>query len=85
MFFLGDGAAVLIRALQPLQGMDEMTVRRSIKKKPGTAQLKEKQLTNGPSKLTQALAINKENTNQVDLNVSGDIWLEDRGVEIKVK
>jgi DNA-3-methyladenine glycosylase len=42
----GVGAAVLIRALQPLHGIDEMRLRR------GNAEL-----CNGPGKLTQALGI----------------------------
>jgi DNA-3-methyladenine glycosylase len=44
----GVGAAVLIRALTPLTGADAMSVRR---------QRPRAELTNGPGKLTQALAI----------------------------
>jgi DNA-3-methyladenine glycosylase len=45
----GVGAAVLIRALQPLRGVGEMHERRSV--------TREEDLCSGPGKLTQALGI----------------------------
>jgi DNA-3-methyladenine glycosylase len=53
----GVGAAVLIRALEPLHGIEAMRERR------GTAAL-----TNGPGKLTQALGIDlqENNTSLID-------------------
>ncbi len=47
----GVGAAVLIRALEPLSGLDLMAARR------GVAVERERELCSGPGKLTQALAI----------------------------
>jgi DNA-3-methyladenine glycosylase len=47
----GYGAAVLIRALEPLSGQKEMVMRRQNKERI--------ELTNGPAKLCQALAIDK--------------------------
>src|SRR5262249_15246440 len=46
----GEPHAVLIRALEPIRGMELMASRRN---KPPTS----RELTNGPGKLTQALAI----------------------------
>ena len=46
----GKPHAVLIRALEPLRGLDLMALRR---KRPATS----RELTNGPGKLTEALAI----------------------------
>jgi DNA-3-methyladenine glycosylase len=65
----GTGAAVLIRAIEPTEGVDLMRERRG-----GIAKLEE--LTNGPGKLTQALGID------LDLNhtslLDGPIAIEPR-------
>jgi DNA-3-methyladenine glycosylase len=65
----GTASAVLIRALEPLEGEELMAQRRH-----GRPRL---QWTNGPAKLAQALAIDKSlhGTNLCDPN--GVIWLED--------
>ncbi len=62
----GHPQAVLIRALQPVQGMENMRELRG-----GVAQ---RQLCNGPGKLCQALAIDRRlNTQPVN---SAELWLE---------
>jgi len=62
----GVGAAVLIRALEPLEGIAEMRARRS----PGGlgigTPMREQELCSGPGKLTQALGI-ELSENGVDL------------------
>lgn len=67
----GEGAAVLLRGLDPVDGIDHMQKIRSKKT------LKEKDLCNGPSKLCQALKISKDKFNKVDMTSSDEIWLED--------
>lgn len=66
----GLADAVLIRAIRPIEGVDIMNKRRSIKD--------QKNLTNGPGKLTQALGIT------TDLNATHlsepPLWIEDRGI-----
>lgn len=50
----GVGAAVLIRALTPTLGIDEMRARRGM---DGAARARDEDLCSGPGKLTQALGI----------------------------
>ncbi|XP_053382263.1 DNA-3-methyladenine glycosylase-like [Mercenaria mercenaria] len=73
----GDGAAVLLRALQPVENLEIMDKLRT-KGKEGNSLLKKEGvgLCNGPSKLCQALGIKKDTVNKVDLCHSNDIWLE---------
>ncbi len=63
----GIGAAVLIRALEPVAGIDEMRSRRRVEPLEG--------LCSGPGKLTQALAIKLEH-NGTDL-VTGPVIIAD--------
>lgn len=64
----GDGAAVLIRALEPVGGMASMMVRRKGVKKP-------QDLCNGPAKLCQAMGIDKT-CNKLDLVSGREMWVE---------
>jgi DNA-3-methyladenine glycosylase len=52
----GVGAAVLIRALEPLVGIEQMRERRGCGRNGG-APLRERDLCSGPGKLTQALGV----------------------------
>ncbi|XP_034526637.1 DNA-3-methyladenine glycosylase [Ailuropoda melanoleuca] len=72
----GDGACVLLRALEPLGGLETMRQLRSTLRK-GTAgrALKDRELCSGPSKLCQALAIDKS-FDQRDLAKDKAVWLE---------
>ena len=63
----GNPCAVLIRAVLPLVGIEEMEARR---KKKGA------QLTNGPAKLCHALGIDKS-LNGWDLTCGKELWVED--------
>jgi DNA-3-methyladenine glycosylase len=59
--------AVLIRAIEPLDGIEAMEARR---KKKGV------ELTNGPAKLCQALSIDKS-LNGWDLTTGKELWVEE--------
>jgi DNA-3-methyladenine glycosylase len=69
----GKADAVLIRALEPVEGVAEMQRRTGTH---GTSRI-----TSGPGKLTRALAISRKH-NGVPLN-SKRVWLEDLGKKIK--
>ena len=62
--------AVLIRAIKPLQGQQEMLRRRNTEKVSPS-------LTAGPGRLTQALGISTD-LDGITLN-SDTVWIEDRG------
>ncbi len=65
----GYGAAVLIRAVTPVAGIEEMRRRRG----------RSAPLTDGPGKLCQALGITLGHTG-VDVCGSGPVWLHDDGM-----
>ncbi|RXN22755.1 DNA-3-methyladenine glycosylase [Labeo rohita] len=71
----GEGAAVLLRSLEPLSGQDVMRGMRAAKRKAGAKILKEKELCNGPSKLCQALDIQRS-FDRRDLATDTEVWLE---------
>lgn len=69
----GKADAVLIRAIEPTEGLHEMQLRRNLPKV-------QHNLTAGPGLLTQALGITLKH---YGTDMTGDtIWLEDRGVVI---
>ena len=69
----GTAAAVLIRGVEPLEGIDKMTRRRGVS-------ASEFRLTAGPGALTQAMGISMK-WDRCDL-VCGPIRIEDDGVRI---
>ncbi|XP_071965291.1 putative 3-methyladenine DNA glycosylase [Antedon mediterranea] len=71
----GEGTAVLIRALEPLEGLSEMHTHRQRRRKETSKPLKPHQLCNGPGKLADALCITKT-LDQVDLVISTSMWIE---------
>jgi DNA-3-methyladenine glycosylase len=70
----GAPAAVLIRALAPLDGLPLMLKRR----RNGTRHIHETDLCRGPGNLTKALGITLKE-NRLDLTNSR-LWIEDRGL-----
>jgi DNA-3-methyladenine glycosylase len=69
----GTADAVLIRALEPLAGIEEMKKRRGKLTNPF-------HLTSGPGKLSKALGIDRSFNGKFLLN--DDVWIEDLGKKI---
>jgi len=70
----GTADAVLIRALEPIEGLKEMQRRRGELQSPF-------HLTSGPGKLTKALGIDRTFNGKFLLN--HDVWIEDTGAIVK--
>ncbi len=64
----GEGTAVLLRALEPTEGLAEMTANRPAARRPTD-------LCAGPAKLTQALRINRELDGE-DMRTSTRLFIE---------
>ncbi|XP_076998475.1 DNA-3-methyladenine glycosylase isoform X2 [Tamandua tetradactyla] len=72
----GAGACVLLRALEPLEGLEAMRqLRGTLRRGTASRALKDRELCSGPSKLCQALAIDKS-FDQRDLAGDEAVWLE---------
>jgi DNA-3-methyladenine glycosylase len=65
-----EGAAVLVRALEPLDGVDQMRMHRGWRRKV-------RDIANGPSKLCIAMGITRQEIDREDIMASSRIWLED--------
>lgn len=71
----GLADAVLIRSIKPLEGIEEMKKRRNLDS--------EKNLGNGPGKLSQALGLDKKYSGCSLF--TPPVWIEDRGIDLPEK
>ena len=71
---LCDGAAVLIRAVEPCEGLEQMRQARKASKN-------DRGLCNGPGKLCQALGIDKT-CNKLDMVSCDCLWVEPRSHDL---
>jgi DNA-3-methyladenine glycosylase len=75
MISLGNGAAVLLRAVEPIEGIETMYLhRKAHQKSEKQKKLKPHELCNGPSKLCMSLAIERFSCNKQDLSQSVSAW-----------
>lgn len=63
----GEGSAVLVRAIEPLEGLDRMAQARG--------RIRSVDLCSGPGKLAQALSVNRAHDG-ADLVRGAEVWLE---------
>ncbi|XP_038619306.1 DNA-3-methyladenine glycosylase [Tachyglossus aculeatus] len=70
----GAGACVLLRALEPLEGLAAMRDHRRLRRRGGKA-LRDRDLCNGPAKLCQALAIDRT-FDRRQLADDAALWME---------
>jgi DNA-3-methyladenine glycosylase len=71
----GQAGSLLVRALEPLQGLAQMAVGRGL-----TAQAAPRLLTSGPGRLCQAFGITRATHNGIDLlSADSDLQLRDDG------
>ena len=69
----GFPAAVLLRALEPLEGLDRMRALRP-------AARKDTLLASGPARLCQSLAVDGSLNGADVCQPAGEVWVEDRGL-----
>ncbi|XP_024892153.1 DNA-3-methyladenine glycosylase-like isoform X3 [Temnothorax curvispinosus] len=79
----GVGCAVLLRAVEPLEGLEGMADQRKMKRKTRT-DLKPHELCNGPSKLCMAYQLNREH-NRYSVCTWKGMWIEDDGALEDIK
>jgi DNA-3-methyladenine glycosylase len=79
----GDAGCVLIRALEPLQGIEVMARERELNPELDLTRVaNQKKLTSGPGRLCDALSITRARDNGKDLTIRDDgFWIGDDGFE----
>lgn len=86
---LGDGCAVLIRAVDPLEGIEHMAHERNLKTKSNASKgiakdFKVHELCNGPSKLCISFQLHKSHS-KYSLCTWKSLWLEEDSSKEEIK
>jgi DNA-3-methyladenine glycosylase len=70
---------VLLRALEPLEGLEYMQLQRQKGRKAPSSQkeLKARDLCNGPAKLCMSFSITKSSCNEQDLTTWDGMWMQE--------
>lgn len=82
----GEAEGVLIRGVEPIEGIEVMSINRYNKPFSELNSYQKKNITNGPAKVCKALRIDKSN-NYEDLNKSDTMYLIDdnKNTQYKIK
>lgn len=82
----GEAEGVLIRGVEPIEGIEVMSINRYNKPFSELNSYQKKNITNGPAKVCKALRIDKSN-NYEDLNKSDTMYLIDdnKNAQYKIK
>lgn len=76
----GVPLAVLIRALEPMEGLETMRELRRAKRR--TSEIEDRHLCSGPARLCQAMGIDRRQ-NGLDLVSSEEIWIAEPGPQLE--
>jgi DNA-3-methyladenine glycosylase len=77
----GIHGAVLVRALEPIKGIEKMYKNRYKKTYDNPKRREIINLTNGPAKLVMAYGLSKERHYGLDLATSRELWIEE-GIQL---
>lgn len=77
LILIGDGAAVLLRSLEPLDNLDTMISLRKQFRKCSKTVMMNKDLCNGPAKLCISFGIDIKSCNKQDLTSWDGMWVEE--------
>jgi len=76
----GDAGCVLLRALEPVLGLEAMAEARGVQLPPQPRTTQLRLISSGPGRLSQALGITRERDNGKDLtHPRSDLWFADDG------
>ena len=76
----GNAGGVLLRAMEPVQGIEEMALARGLEISPSERPLQLRLLSSGPGRMCEALGITRERDNAKDLTSRrSDLWFADDG------
>ena len=76
----GDAGCVLLRALEPVLGLDAMADARGLDLPPEPRVTQLRLISSGPGRMSQALGITRQRDNAKDLtHLRSDLWIADDG------